>query len=291
MRRRVPSLILRCVDEITTPTVMHRSDAHFLFLFQKRPPPEPDDNATTYTRGQDSYTTATGSQHTNTETPVFSGGREQIMAELREASNLMADSVTPEAAQFWRKHVVDLQKRLQSLPNNKSGASTSSAMTGCDERNLVSLVQNTCYVPPSASHYTESPDPAHTKRHNPKSTQKNQESATNTLDPELQGMAMIDVVAPANLPEGFTFEAEIDECRFIATVPSGGVRKGETFACYMRDMEMVSDSDIPLRQWRDKLFDCSKHGSTHPMLLNSFFCPLRKYETIGLQFSLFCAMF
>jgi hypothetical protein len=30
--------------------------------------------------------------------------RQQLLAELREASNLMANSVTPETAKFWRDH-------------------------------------------------------------------------------------------------------------------------------------------------------------------------------------------
>ena len=84
---------------------------------------------------------------------------------------------------------------------------------------------------------------------------------------------MIDVVAPANLPEGYTFEAEIDECRFMATVPSGGVRKGQTFTCYMRDMEKISDEEIPTRKWRDPLSAVFKYGAFHPMLLNSVFLP------------------
>jgi hypothetical protein len=266
----------------------------FSFFFQKLPLPEPEDNSTVaYSRGEDSTTTG-GDESTIDLLPAFCGGREQIMAELREASNLMADSVTPEAAQFWRQHVVALQKRLQGLQTNKPGASSGSSMVGCDERNFADLVQNTCYIPPSAderSQYTTGTgagtELGQKQRQTATSKQKMNESVTNTLDPELQGLPMIDVIAPANLPEGYTFEAEIEECRFVATVPSGGVRKGEAFSCYMRDMEKVGDSDIPLRKWRDELFDCFKHGPIHPMLVNSFFCPLCKYNTIDVWFFLF----
>merc|ERR1712032_521528 len=48
-------------------------------------------------------------------TTTESLARQQLMTELREASNLMAESVTPEAAKFWRQHVVELRARLRAL--------------------------------------------------------------------------------------------------------------------------------------------------------------------------------
>lgn len=202
----------------------------------------------------------------------------------------MADSITPEAAQFWRKHVVELQNRLRILQDKPGTSSAGSiAIPGCNEELFASLNaslnRNTSYVPPDRDDLSRASESAYTKGHTPRSKQKKKESATKELDPGLQGLPMIDVVAPANLPEGYTFEAEIDECRFIATVPSGGVRKGETFSCYMRDMERAGESDIPTRKWRDTLFHCLKHGPTHPMLLNACFCPLREYKTIDIPYS------
>ena len=43
------------------------------------------------------------------------------MAELREASNFMAESKTKEASNFWRNHVLDLQARLRTLHGEKFG--------------------------------------------------------------------------------------------------------------------------------------------------------------------------
>ena len=220
----------------------------FSFRFQKMATFDRDDSSTLYTKGQDSCTTATDTQYT-AAAPDFCVGRDQIMAELREASNLMADSITPEAAQFWRKHVVELQNRLRILQDKPGTSSAGSiAIPGCNEELFASLNaslnRNTSYVPPDRDDLSRASESAYTKGHTPRSKQKKKESATKELDPGLQGLPMIDVVAPANLPEGYTFEAEIDECRFIATVPSGGVRKGETFSCYMRDMERAGESDI-----------------------------------------------
>ena len=95
------------------------------------------------------------------------------------------------------------------------------------------------------------------------------------LDPSLEGVPMVDVVAPADLPGGYHFEAEIEGRRLLATVPAGGVQKGETFSCYMRDLEKVG-SDIPVGRWRDGLFDCCRIGCCHPVIWNGLLCPLGK---------------
>jgi Cys-rich protein (TIGR01571 family) len=101
--------------------------------------------------------------------------------------------------------------------------------------------------------------------------QRTRNVAAPTSDPRDMRLPMVDVVAPADLPGGYQFEAEIDNKYFLATVPAGGVRKGQTFSCHMREMK---ESDIPLGRWRDGLFDCFRYGVTHPMLLNSVICPL-----------------
>jgi hypothetical protein len=246
--------------------------------------------------------------------------RQQLLAELREASNLMAESVTPEAAQFWRKHVVELQARLRAL---HSGNGVRAAGDGGDdilrtnERLLASLQMNTGYVPPSQdekfqpqqqpsqpgqeeqfqpqqqeesrgmtpdtpnqisvapytpTEMTITPDTP-TQQANLNSNTQSGDPLINYLDPNLQGLPVVDVVAPADLPGGYCFEAEIDDRRFLAMVPPDGVRKGETFSCYMRDLDIVG-SEIPVGRWRDSLFDCFKHGVSHPLVLNAVFCPL-----------------
>lgn len=190
--------------------------------------------------------------------------RQQLTAELREASNLMAESVTPEASQFWRKHVVELQAKLRALHENVIESHSigqphvhgnADAIMKSNERLLASLWQNTGYVPPNQEE-SRAPSVQHCE-----------------FDTDLEDLEVpkVDVVSPADLPAGFQFEAEIDNKRFIATVPEAGVRKGETFSCQMKEM---SEADIPVVRWKDGLFDCLKHGPFHPMLLNSLFCPL-----------------
>lgn len=68
------------------------------------------------------------------------------------------------------------------------------------------------------------------------------------------------------------FEAEIDNKRFLATVPDGGVKNGQTFTSTMRDIKK-KNIGIPTGRWRDGLMDVFKHGKTHPLVVYSFVCP------------------
>ena len=232
------------------------------------------------------------------------------MAELREASNLMAESVTPEAAKFWRNHVVELQARLRALhgeggsvhvpSSGGGGGAGSNAMESAEEvirrnqRIIASMEQNSAaaaaapptaatptqptYVPPK-QYQAPSPQRSQQQRQPQPSPQLSSPVSTrqvnNTIDPNLQGVPMVDVVAPADLPGGYMFEAEIEEHRFLATVPAGGVKKGETFCCYMKDLDKAG-SDIPVGRWRDSPTNCLQHGICHPVVCNALFCPLSK---------------
>ncbi|KAG7352040.1 PLAC8 family domain containing protein [Nitzschia inconspicua] len=218
--------------------------------------------------------------------------RQQLLAELREASNLMAESVTPEASKFWRKHVLELQAKLRAL-HEKSGMENRSIGLGDydtadrirnNDRLFASLWENTGYVPPkqedmmsnisisNTNSIVESRSPSiqqHSRSQKPR--QQRQSVAAALSDPGDMELPMVDVVAPADLPGGYQFEAEIDNKHFLATVPAGGVSKGQTFTCHMREMK---ETDIPVGRWRDGFFDCFRYGFTHPMLLNSLLCPL-----------------
>ena len=204
--------------------------------------------------------------------------RQQLLAELKEASTLMAESVTPEAAQFWKKQVVELQSKLRTLHENRgdrsvrsvrsSGRSVASVETAelmrQNERLLSNLKTNTGYVPPSKDNYAAT--------YTPKSHVDEEPKINEGALPEVQ------VVAPAGLPGGYTFEAQIDDKHFLATVPAGGVKKGETFMSVMRDIEQKG-LQIPNGRWRDGLLDIFKHGAKHPLVILSVFFPPRKFTS------------
>mmetsp|Transcript_42060 Transcript_42060/g.101141 ORF Transcript_42060/g.101141 Transcript_42060/m.101141 type:complete len:311 (-) Transcript_42060:1550-2482(-) len=146
---------------------------------------------------------------------------------------------------------------------------------------LSSIWQNTGYVPPSQDEMTAVSNTiggsrAPTVSHN----------NVNNSDPRDMELPMIDVVAPADLPAGYQFEAAIDNNIFMAAVPMGGVKQGQTFSCYMKD---VKKAGIPFGHWRDGFFDVFKFGGKHPMVLNSFFLPLLALAQIqtrvGLDFT------
>jgi len=103
---------------------------------------------------------------------------------------------------------------------------------------------------------------------------------------------MVNVVAPAALPAGYRFEARNGHKTFVATVPPGGVKKGQVFSTPFRenddfdDTKSIARSTCDLRsvqhsvamippngRWRDELFDCLNDGCFHPMLCNSCICP------------------
>ena len=217
--------------------------------------------------------------------------RQQLTTELQEASNLMAESVTPEASRFWRNQVMELQTKLlalhgkeiepspslaPSLPTNKKKPTNFKSEEGV----LSILWQNIGYVPPTQdkrNSVTNAPD-------------KTIEAATSPITlPSSHSIIekekpIVDVVAPSDLPGGYQFEAELNGKRFLATVPAGGVQKGKTFYCYM---EETNDAGILVGRWRDRPIDCFKHGVYHPMLLNSILCPLlalaQVMERVGLD--------
>ena len=98
------------------------------------------------------------------------------------------------------------------------------------------------------------------------------------------GKRTVNVVAPETLPAGFAFEARLGDHVFMATVPEGGVAKGEVFASVINDIDEGADKasvrvrtllDMggPKNRWRDELLDCFTEGFFHPLICNSIFCP------------------
>jgi len=102
--------------------------------------------------------------------------------------------------------------------------------------------------------------------------------------PRPMGKRTVNVVAPETLPAGFAFEARLGDHVFMATVPEGGVAKGDVFASVINDIDEDADKasvrvrtllDMggPKSRWRDELLDCFSEGFCHPLICNSIFCP------------------
>jgi len=202
--------------------------------------------------------------------------RQQLSSELREATNLMTESENPETQLFWRNHVLDLQRRLHAL----HGESHSSPGKNPDEI----LNENRGFLNQHREHY--SPPQLHDKPQSSSSNMVQQGNQPRGHDtPDFDSPSMVDVISPADLPGGYHFEAEIEGQRFLATVPPGGVQKGETFSCVMRELDSVA-VDIPVGYWKDGLADPCKYGCWHASLFNAFFCPLIALAQIGQRIQL-----
>eukprot|EP01083_Nonionella_stella_P105737 304336_1 len=91
----------------------------------------------------------------------------------------------------------------------------------------------------------------------------------------------LEVRAPATLPEGYTFEVEINGHTFPVKVPVGGVEEDQVF-----NVPFPAGSDtgyaaaaiprtsVPVGHWKDDVFDCCTLGCIHPVLWNACCCPM-----------------
>jgi len=91
----------------------------------------------------------------------------------------------------------------------------------------------------------------------------------------------LEVISPATLSEGYSFEAEANGKTFQVQVPEGGVKEGQVFTVPFdittssyTDGGVNNNSTAPIGRWRDDLCDCFRHGICHPMLWSACFCRL-----------------
>jgi Cys-rich protein (TIGR01571 family) len=99
-------------------------------------------------------------------------------------------------------------------------------------------------------------------------TKANYSSIEATAEP-IESGTMVDVDAPDDLPEGYTFQAIWDGVTFPVTVPPGGVTKGQTLS-----VPFNPSARGPGGGWNDDLFACTRFGIFHPSCLNACCCPL-----------------
>lgn len=87
---------------------------------------------------------------------------------------------------------------------------------------------------------------------------------------------MVHVTAPASLPAGYTFEAEINgdpDKIFTCEVPPGGIEEGQIFLTPLPQDFDHPRLKVPIGSWKDGLFGCFNLGICHPALCCSLFCP------------------
>mmetsp|Transcript_14447 Transcript_14447/g.21290 ORF Transcript_14447/g.21290 Transcript_14447/m.21290 type:complete len:278 (+) Transcript_14447:112-945(+) len=81
----------------------------------------------------------------------------------------------------------------------------------------------------------------------------------------------IQVIAPADLQQGYQFEAEAKGRKFTVVVPPGGVKEGQQFT--VKSPVILPPSNHGIKgSWKNGLFACFKHGCCHPHLCLSCCC-------------------
>jgi len=105
----------------------------------------------------------------------------------------------------------------------------------------------------------------------------------NPLYPDAEAPSVkVHVLAPANLPAGYTFEASVNgdpDRTFTAEVPEGGVTEGQTFLAALPENYTGERLNIPTGHWKDGLFDCFNYGVCHSSLWCAICCPQSKFSS------------
>ena len=94
--------------------------------------------------------------------------------------------------------------------------------------------------------------------------------------------ALMEVTAPATLPEGYVFKTTLGDRVIQVTVPPGGVEEGQRFTAPLpTDVESAVHRkiQIPVGHWRDGLFcgNLCNYGVCHPHCWTACCCTTSKY--------------
>ena len=205
------------------------------------------------------------------EATAESLARQQIMAEIDETKFLMQGSATPEAKGFWQKHLNELNERLVALNVDDQKYSLDKDQTRGGDGFGSGITPAIKYdVRPQIENYGLSGNQATINYEMDQSP-----AASPIIGNRRGGLSTCEVVAPSDLPGGYMFEAQLGSKKFLATVPSGGVIKGQQFVSTMKELEMI-EIPVTMGGWKDDLCDCFDIGICHPLLLNGIFFPCGK---------------
>jgi hypothetical protein len=95
--------------------------------------------------------------------------------------------------------------------------------------------------------------------------------------PAVKGQSLMQVTAPATLPEGYEFPVTLGSLKFPVKVPPGGVEEGQVFTVPIptTSIPQIHTTSIPVGAWRDDLDGCFNYGACHPHFWTACFCSLR----------------
>ena len=215
------------------------------------------------------------------EATAESLARQQIMAEIDETKFLMQGSATPEARLFWQRHLEELNGRLVSLNMQETGQSPRGGngfeSGGYDVRpDVRPQVENYGFSGNQAANITQAANSNQAANSYYEEDQRAAVSPTHSQGPTCE------VVAPSDLPGGYMFEAEFGSKKFVATVPGGGVTKGQKFLSTMQELETI-EIPVTMGGWNSDVWSCFRAGFFHPLLWNGIFFPCSKFFVASVQ--------
>ena len=171
-----------------------------------------------------------------------------------------------------KKHygVPNMQSREEYLENNRRMREEAGMVAGdqyCGGAPFEEQQQQQGYQPPMPSdHIIDAQVDVVSNTYRPSPFKNNHQ----------EELPVCDVLAPSDLPGGYMFEAQLGQKKFLATVPPGGVTKGQRFVSTMRELETI-EIPVPLGAWRDDGCECFAHGICHPLFLNTIFFPCGEF--------------
>jgi len=262
--------------------------------------PKPSTIASTKTNTNPALRQPAVTPSSDWEQSAESLARQQITAEINETKFLMRGSVTPDAVGFWKKHLDDLNEKLMALNAEEQRDDTKTLGADAMMSGLSSfgMGQNADYELDMYNKVNTQFEYKHPSspvdmfaNNNANRGGGGDRSIAGTTQPPIASpkkmsdeLPVCDVVAPSDLPGGYMFEAQLGSKKFLATVPPGGVTKGQRFVSTMRELETI-EIPVPLGGWRDGVVDCFTDGICHPLFLNSLFVPCSKFWLILLNCS------
>ena len=99
--------------------------------------------------------------------------------------------------------------------------------------------------------------------------------------PTVSGKSMMQITAPATLPEGYELPVQLGLLQFKIKVPMGGVEQGQVFSVPIPTESTIQPAStalsIPVGAWRDSECDCFNYGLCHPHIWTSYCCALCKF--------------
>lgn len=131
-----------------------------------------------------------------------SGARQQIVAEIRQAMEMRDSARDVNDLEFWERQIKTLNRALQRL-GSKSGSFTGSPGAYSGGRDLLTS-----------------------------SSWQSEETSSRASAISGRSSSIVRVRAPTDLPGGHEFTAMVRGSEIRATVPRGGVRRGETFSVH-----------------------------------------------------------